>query len=238
MKKPFFSIAIPTYEMNNFGKELLRNSLKVLCSQTFKDFEVVVSDHSQNNDIEDLCKEYDELLNIKYHRNTHKRGGSSPNINNAIKKCSGTWIKTLWQDDFLYHPTSLEKLNNHIRANEGKVWFITACEHSHDGHFMYRPFYPEWNNKMHLGNNTFSGPSVLTIKNTNNKLFFNEDLIWLMDVEYYKRMYDIHGEPSYLLDINVVSRTWSGVGDKYSVTDTLSEERKQREVVLMKKIYG
>ena len=78
---------------------------------------------------------------------------------------------------------------------------------------------------MHKGNNTFSSPSTLTIKNDENKKFFNEELIWLMDVEYYKRMYDSYGEPSYLTSVNVVNRVWDG-----SVSYRLSSERKDQEV--------
>ena len=232
IKTSFFSIAIPTYEMNGYGREFLEHSFKILYSQTFKDFEVVISDHSLDDRIKDLCKEYSKLLNVRYLRNTYKRGGSSPNINNAIKNCTGKWIKILYQDDFLYKNTALEKLTNHIIDNKDKVWIVSACEHTNDGSTMYRPFYPKWNQYMHLGNNTFSSPSVLTLKNIKDKLYFNEDLIWLMDVEYYKRMYDIYGEPSYLHQVNIVNRTWSG-----SVTDTLSPERKQSEVNLMRKTY-
>jgi GT2 family glycosyltransferase len=79
------SIAIPCYEMNGRGVEMLSHSLSVLKQQTFTDFEVVVSDHSVDNDIYNICQNQ-KLLNIKYIRNEQKRGSSSANINNAIKK--------------------------------------------------------------------------------------------------------------------------------------------------------
>ena len=74
---------------------------------------------------------------------------------------------------------------------------------------MYNTHYPKWTDDIHIGNNRISSPSVITIKNNNNKLYFNEDLIWLMDVEYYKRMHILYGEPIYLNNINVVNRTWN-----------------------------
>jgi glycosyltransferase involved in cell wall biosynthesis len=52
MKKPFFSIAIPTYGYNGKGVEYLENNLNVLYNQNFKDFEVIISDHSKDNLIE------------------------------------------------------------------------------------------------------------------------------------------------------------------------------------------
>ena len=230
---PFFSIAIPTYEMNGFGVEFLTHSFKMLSAQTFKSFEVVISDHSLNDDIKNLCEEWRKAFKINYHRNSHKIGGSSPNINNAIKKSNGDWIKLLWQDDFLYDENSLENTYKHIFHNMDKVWFASSCEHSNDGKNMYRPFHPQWTDDIYLGNNRISSPSVITIKNTSDKHFFDEDLIWLMDVDYYKGMYDQYGEPSYIDPITVVNRTWS-----QQLSNTISQERKNNEVNLMKKRYA
>ena len=233
MNKPFFSIAIPTYEMHGYGEDFLTYNFSILSKQTFKSFEVVVSDHSINNVIRDLCEKWSEILNIRYFKNDYKIGGSSPNINNAIKLSKGEWIKLLFQDDFLFGNNALENLKKHIDKNPNIIWIATACEHTQNGKDMYRPFYPSWNNKIHTGINTISSPSVITIKNTEEKFYFDEDLIWLMDVEYYKRMYDSYGEPSYLNTINVVNRTWSK-----SVSNNLSEERKNEEVIRLLKIYN
>jgi hypothetical protein len=52
----FFSIAIPTYEMHGHGVTFLEHSFKILNEQSFKDFEMVVSDRSINNDINSLCQ--------------------------------------------------------------------------------------------------------------------------------------------------------------------------------------
>jgi glycosyltransferase involved in cell wall biosynthesis len=232
MENPFFSIAIPTYEMSGYGEDFLNHSFGVFKNQTFKDFEVVVSDHSKSDVIESLCTLWSKHLNIKYLRNTHKIGGSSPNINNAIKNSRGKWIKLLWQDDFLFNNKSLMELKNHIDVNNTN-WVATACEHTDDGLTMYRPFYPRWNDHIQFGVNTISSPSVITIKNDLDKLYFDEDLIWLMDVEYYKRMFDKYGEPSYLNSINVVNRTW---GD--SLSNTLSNEIKHKEEKLLWERYN
>tara|TARA_R110000824_G_scaffold161822_6_gene337310 strand:+ start:827 stop:1525 length:699 start_codon:yes stop_codon:yes gene_type:complete len=228
----FFSIAIPTYEMNGYGVDFLTHSFIILFNQTFKDFEVVVSDHSLNNEVKTLCDSWSDKLNIKYLKNLDGIGGSSPNINNAIKWCEGKWIKFLFQDDFLFNSDSLEKLRVHITHNADKVWFVTACEHSPDGYTMTNPHYPHWTEDIHLGNNRISSPSVVTIKNK-DLVYFDESLIWLMDVEYYKRMYDKYGEPSYLQTINVVNRVW---GD--SVSNSLPQEIKDKEVSLMRNKYN
>ena len=231
LNKPFFSIAIPAYEANGRGVEFLEHSFNLFQNQTFTDFEVVVSDHSLNEDIKDLCDSWSDKLDIKYLKNFYRRGGSSPNINNAIKNSNGKWIKLLWQDDFLFNYESLEKLRTHIINNNTHSWFVTACEHSPDGHTMTQPHYPYWTEDIHLGNNRISSPSVVTIKNK-EVLYFDEDLIWLMDVEYYKRMHNRYGEPSYFQTINVVNRVRND-----GLTQTLSQEIKNKEVTLMRNKY-
>lgn len=233
MKTPFFSIAIPTYEQGGHGVEFLTHSFKGLANQTFKDFEVVISDNSQDNEIKKLCDIWSGTLNLKYHKNTHKISLPCPNLNNAMKHSTGKWIKLLFQDDFLYSSDSLQFLKDHIEENEGIVWIATACEHSNDGHTMYRPFFPSWTDGIHLGNNRISSPSVITIKNTDDKQYFEEDLVWVLDCEYYKRMHGLHGEPSYMRSINVVNRTWGS-----SLTGILSAEIKNDEVELMRERYA
>ena len=232
MDKPFFSIAIPTYEMGGRGVEFLNHNLDLLNTQTFKDFEVVVSDHSADDEIKDLCDRWREEIDIKYYKNSDGVGKSSSNINNALRYCNGHWIKMIFQDDFLYSNTSLQIIYDNVYMDGGIQWVVTACEHTNNGVTMIRPFYPKWNDKMHLGINTFSSPSVLTIKNEDT-ICFDERLVNLMDVEYYKRMYDKYGEPHYIMDISVVNRAWSG-----SVTNTLSNDIRQRELNMVIEKHG
>ena len=57
---PEFSIAIPTYEMKGMGAQYLQELFESINKQNVRDFEVCISDHSQNDDILDvlftLCK--------------------------------------------------------------------------------------------------------------------------------------------------------------------------------------
>jgi glycosyltransferase involved in cell wall biosynthesis len=208
MNQPLVSIAIPTYEMHNKGAEFLIFALNGIFHQTYKNIEVVISDHSKNDDVKNACNEWSSKgLNIHYLKNEENRGSSSANINNAIKHSTGKYIKILFQDDFLYCADAIEKTVKAFENNPDKQWLVSACEHSNDGKFLYRPFYPRYHNDIHLGNNTISSPSVLTIRNE-NVLYFDSKLIWLMDVEYYKRLHNAFGSPIILNTITVVNRTW------------------------------
>lgn len=216
------SVCIPTYEMKGRGAGFLRQSFDILTKQTFSDFEIVVSDHSKTSEIKNVCDEFAPRLNINYLHNPNNIGNSSANLNNAIRHARGQLIKILFQDDFLYSSTSLKEIVDAFDVSKDH-WMVTACEHSTDGQTYYRPFYPKYNDQIHLGKNSISSPSVLTIKNE-NPLLFDENLIWLMDCDYYRRCHDAFGEPKVLKSINVVNRT-----GKHQVSRTLATKELQKK---------
>ncbi len=226
--QPLVSIVTPCYEMNKKGAKYLEYSFNTLKSQTYINFEIVISDHSITDEIEQLCKKWKQDLNILYHRNEHKRGNSSANINNAVKQAKGDIIKVLFQDDFLYNENSLKNQLEHLKGN----WLVTACCH-YNGKELYRPFYPRYHDKIQYGNNTISSPSVLMFRNQ-NVIEFDENLIWLMDVDYYKMLYDRFGDPDICNHISVVNRIHPN-----QVSSTLAtKELKQNELNYLTKKYS
>jgi glycosyltransferase involved in cell wall biosynthesis len=198
------SVCIPTYEMHGKGAKFLEHSFKLLQIQTFKDFNVIISDHSLDNKIKDLCDKYMNFFDIKYFFNSKNKGNISANLNNAIKNADGKIIKILFQDDFLYNEDSLQITVGHFDLNKDK-WLVSRCENSIDGFKFLWDFKPKYNNDIHLGNNTISSPTVLSFLNE-NPLLFDENLINLMDCDYYKRCYDNFGEPKILNVITIVNR--------------------------------
>jgi hypothetical protein len=232
-KEVFFSIAIPAYGYGGKGREFLEYNFFILESQIFKDFEVVVSDHSTDDTIKSLCDDWSSRLNIKYFRNEVGRGVISPNLNVAISNCKGKWVKILFQDDYLYGSESLQQTYQFIINNSDCRWLATKFCHTNDGVNTYRELYPTWKNDIVYGENAVGCPSVITIKNE-NILLFNEDLNWLMDCEYYKRMFDLYGQPLILDEVTVVNRT--NDGDR--LTNRISNESKMIEIKKMREIYG
>ena len=222
------TICIPTYEMKGKGKEYLKHSLDIIAEQTYTDFDVVVSDHSTyfyQEQMQALCKNYPF---VTYYKNENNRGSISANTNYAMSKATGKYVKILFQDDFLFNKDSLQNTVDGIKHNT--KWLVSACEHF-DTKF-YRPFYPEYNDNIHLGNNTISSPSVLTVLRS-KALEFDEELNNLMDVDYYKRMFIKYGNPTILNKITVVNRTHE---DQQS--NLISQEDKDKELEIIKKKYG
>ena len=91
------SVIIPVY---NVDKKRFKNTLNSLVAQTFKDFEVCISDGGVKSSVESIIKEYQDILNIKYSK-SNKNLGISDNTNAALKLASGKYISFLDHDDLL-----------------------------------------------------------------------------------------------------------------------------------------
>ena len=150
-----------------------------------------------------------------------EKGSMAENTNNAIKASNGEIIKVLYQDDYFAHKDALKRI---VEAFKGG-WLVTGCEHD-DGVTRERPHLAEWNDNIHI-RNTIGSPSVLTIENK-NPLLFDETMTWMLDCDYYKRLYERYGAPIILDDINVVI----GVGS-HQTTNRLTDEIKNNELEYM-----
>lgn len=190
------SIVIPTYECEGKGWLYLSELLNSIYKQSFKDFEVVISDQSKNNDIKDLATYYKKFLNISLIDASGVKRTISANTNNAIKNCTGEYIKIMYMDDFFIDNNALEKI---IKASEESPnkWIVNGTLHCESIHFPHSRLIPQYNDNIHLGQNSISCPTVLTLK---QKEYFDEELNMLMDCEFYKRMYIKYGDPLIITD--------------------------------------
>lgn len=231
MKRPKISVAIPTWEVSGLGPSYLDYSFNILANQTFKDFEVVISDHSMDDFIKSVCASWGSVLDIKYYENTIGRGKIAPNLNNAIRFCNGSYIKILFQDDFLYDENSLNHISSAIDSNNPN-WIVTACVHTKDCESVYDHMIPFYHDEIYKGINTISCPTVLTIKNDKDLLYFDESLNWLVDVEYYKRLYDKFGLPLIVTEVCAVNRD-----SEVRTTNMMTSFQKNEEAIKVSKMY-
>lgn len=194
------SIAIPTYDRGEKGVEWLRELFESLKKQTFRNFDIWVSDQSKTDINLGVCLEYQNELSINHIRNNNP--GICSNINNAIKICSSKLVKILFSDDLIFDENYIEIVVDSFK-NTDKRWLVSSCNHT-DGINYYRDFYPRWNENI-LTNNTYSSPSTITIV---KEYFedFDDNLKMLLDTDFYYRMYHLHGEPIYLNDVKVSNR--------------------------------
>lgn len=201
---PKISIVIPCYEFNGYGKNCLFHSFKILKEQTFKDFNIIISDHSKDTVIENFCKEEKEL-NIKYIRNEEKRGNPAFNLNVGIANADGEWIKILCQDDFLYDKNSLEIINNNLSTE--KKWIASAYLHTRDRKNFFNPHFPFLHQQLYIIN-TIGTPSCTCFKNIKPFLEFDEELYYCYDCDFYFRFMEVYGKPLFIQDFTIVNYLW------------------------------
>jgi hypothetical protein len=224
------SITIPTYEMNGFGKNFIENSLTYITKQTFKEFEIVISDHSIDDEIKNVCLRFNNL-DINYIKNENDKGSSSANLNNAILNSKYNIIKFLMQDEYLYDENTLLDIKN-VFDDEKINWVVTGCIYGANPENPIGKMIPEYTDKIIEGYNTIGSPSVVTIRKTNYNELFDPELIWLMDCDYYKRLYDKWGGPSIIPKYQIFINQHIN-----QLTNIISNDIKKKENNLLIKKY-
>lgn len=229
------SIAVPTWECNGKGAEFLDDLLRTIDIQYFKNFEVVISDHSINDAVYNKVKEFDSKFLIKYIKNSNNRGSSPANLNNAIDNCSGDVIKIMFQDDFFYDDEALDKIY-YTLIDSDKMWLLNGTNHTEDnGNSFYWELFPTFNDNLLRGVNTISSPSVLAFKKQSS-LRFDSNLIYFMDIDYYYGMREKYGDPIFYNDVLVTNRFPHENSISSSILDKEKVIKKETEYCLNK--YG
>jgi glycosyltransferase involved in cell wall biosynthesis len=119
---PFFSICIPQYNRTSF----LIEALRVLSVQTFKDFEVCISDDcspdGRQSEVEQALQEFG-LRHVYYQqpRNLQYDG----NLRGAIELASGQYCILMGNDDCLAAEDALDRLFELARRRENVGVMIT-----------------------------------------------------------------------------------------------------------------
>lgn len=199
------SICIPTWEQHGYGITYLKFLLDTIKSQTFKNFNVIISDHSLDEEIKKLSESYKKDFEIIYIKNTEKRGNGPANTNVAIKNADGDIIKIMFQDDLFVNENALQIIHDAFEVTKCG-WLVNGCNHTNDGINFSREMIPSWNDQILYGVNTISSPSVLSFHNSNVS-FFDENLTMLMDCEYYHQLYLKYGKPFIVKNTLISNRT-------------------------------
>jgi hypothetical protein len=225
------SICIPTYEMNGKGFYFLDLSFSRIYNQTYKKIEVIVSDQSNDYSVIRACSKWSDKINIKYFKDDN-RGKSSMNINNALSKANGELVKILFQDDFLLKDDSIEIIVNEYK-NSSKKWYVSSSINIDIDGIYDKTINPTYIDDIYLGENTIGSPSVIIYKNEKDYVKFDDDLVWLMDCDYYKRLFDKYGDPHIINDVLVGIRVWDS-----SYTNLINDDIKEEEKEKLISKYG
>lgn len=213
------SICIPTYEANGLGVKLLKTLIDSIIIQTYPDIEIIISDHSINDEI----KKYTELLNLdnlKYLKYSEHIGKPAYNTNNAILNSSGDLIKIMNMDDYFSDSDTIEKMVALI-TNEFK-WSLCGFKHKRSSSDeFYNYMIPKIiGDGLHLlkGVNLVGCPSVGLFP---RNVLIDPEVSYIIDCELWYRLFIQYGPPGIVNEYKIVITT----GD-HSLTNKLLNDSK------------
>ena len=154
-----------------------------------------------------------------------KHGKMAENTNAGIKKATGEIIKILYLDDYLAHPDSLKNLAENFQGG----WLATGCVHDYGDGKLKGPHLPKIEGIIGSAtSNTIGSPSVIAFENK-DPLLFDENMGWLLDIDYYMRLIKRYSEVTILNSYDTVI----GCGE-HQATNILSKDEKELEEKYLK----
>lgn len=179
------SICIPTYNQPEFVESALHSCLK----QTFTDFEIVICDDSQGDNVESIVHQYAKIDQRIHYLHNPQPLGAAANSNRTVECAVGEWIKFLYQDDEFSDGDSLQRLvdcscdcdfivSPSICKNEGKTQIHRLSPAQLD---MFRR---DPVAALFRYGNIIGAPSATMIKKACLKPF-DLRLVWMFDLAMY-----------------------------------------------------
>jgi len=193
MKLPLYlvkiSVCIPAYKNAAF----LKRCLDSLTSQTFKDVEVILSDDSPDDSVQQIAEEYKTLLNLRYLKNSPAKG-TPANWNYAMQHASGEYIKLMHDDDWFASEDALQQYYDCLQNNPAADFCFSAYYNVHISSGKMEPVFCSSlhqhllkKDKYNLFKKNFIGPPSAVFQRNHPGIYYDEKLRWLVDFEGYIR---------------------------------------------------
>lgn len=187
---PKVSICIPAYNQIKY----LQKTIDSVLVQTFTDYEIIITDDSNNSIVKDFVEAYKLPQVIHYYKNK-KQLGTPENWNEAIRQASGEYIKILHHDDWLNGKNSLAKYVAMLDENPKVDFAFSATKAmSFDKDWKHGLYQAELktieDDHLILFSNNLVGAPSNVIYRREAGLLFDKNLKWLVDIEFYIRMLD------------------------------------------------
>ncbi|MBS1730966.1 MAG: glycosyltransferase family 2 protein [Bacteroidetes bacterium] len=184
-KVPEISICIPAYKRVHFLQRLLDSIEK----QIFKEFEVVITDDSPDDQVQNLVDRYSGKFVLRYFKN-EKPLGTPANWNACIDKASGEWIKIMHDDDWFSHENSLQTFAAHIQGKEKFIFCNYVSIDEEKNLELKSTISSSWKTRIRLEPYTLYaknliGPPSVTMIHKSLMQHFDPSLKWLVDIDFY-----------------------------------------------------
>ena len=184
-----FSVVIPVYNASEF----LKGTLDSVKDQTYKNYEVLVTNDGSNDDSEKILKDY-KKTNPEFPLNfiTQKNSGVSLARNNAILYAKGDFIAFLDQDDWWF-PEKLEKVARILRINKGIdiLYHNMIIEQWKDNKELWKSRVlkePVYNDLLFNGNKLGISATIVRLRKVLDIGGFSENLIYVEDYDLWLRL--------------------------------------------------
>ena len=185
---PSISICVPAYKRTDYIKRLLDS----VATQTYKNFEVIITDDSPDSDIHKLCDSYTHLFELRYVKNPLNLN-TPENWNEAVRHARHEWIKIMHDDDWFAMPDSLLFFAQSIDSNPQAHFIFSAYanvfDHSNRIQHMYlSAFWKQLlkgNPEILISENIIGPPSVTLYKK--NHLLYDCEMKYVVDIDFYTR---------------------------------------------------
>jgi glycosyltransferase involved in cell wall biosynthesis len=188
MSEPLISICIPSYKKPLYVVRCLQSIIK----QDYKFVEVIISDDSPDEDIKQAIQPFWEILDLKYFHNKPALG-TPKNWNAAMDRASGDLLLLLHQDDWLEADNALSQFVHAISPGEVDFVFCQNTAIDENGNKIILQSIPRLLKDMEEKPNQLLlaqviGPPSNTMLKRRVDLRYDEQFIWLVDVDYYSRI--------------------------------------------------
>jgi len=129
MENTFVSIGLPVYN----GEEFLARALETLLSQTYRNFEIIISDNSSNDATESICRNYCALdSRIRYIRQINNIGAVE-NFKFVLSEANGNFFFWAAHDDY-FNENHLATIAKELELNHLAIVAMSGIQREyHDG---------------------------------------------------------------------------------------------------------
>ena len=110
-----YSVIVPVYNRPDEVDELLES----LCTQTLKDFEVVIVEDGSKIDCKDVCNKYANILDLHYYYKENSGPGQSRNY--GVERAQGEYV-IIVDSDAVTPPGFMQAIDDELRRQPSDAW--------------------------------------------------------------------------------------------------------------------
>ena len=136
-EKPLVFVGIPVYN----GEKYIQRRIESILSQSYSEFEILISDNASNDSTSDICKKFEKFDRRITYFQQPKNLGYVKNFNYLIKNGRGKYfvlaaVDDLWEPDFLEKNVEVLENNNQFVGSIGEVEYFGITKKNKPSRFI------------------------------------------------------------------------------------------------------